>query len=76
VDYSKGRYRQRKEKIMNGPVSYLRTVTLSFFSLVLMAHPISVYAQTAQQIAKKAFPSVVLLVMEDANGQPGKDGGR
>jgi len=70
VDYSKGRYRQRKENIMNGPVSYLRTVTLSFFSLVLMAHPISAYAQTAQQIAKKAFPSVVLLVMEDANGQP------
>lgn len=27
-------------------------------------------AQTARQIAQKAFPSVVLLVMEDANGQP------
>ncbi len=56
---------------MNRPVSYLRAVTLSFFSLVLlMAHPVSTYAQTAQQIAKKAFPSVVLLVMEDAKGQP------
>lgn len=27
-------------------------------------------AQTAQEIAKKAFDSTVLLVMEDANGQP------
>ena len=27
-------------------------------------------AQTPQQIAKKAFGSTVLLVMEDANGQP------
>jgi S1-C subfamily serine protease len=27
-------------------------------------------AQTAQEIAKKAFGSTVLLVMEDANGQP------
>ncbi|MCD6184647.1 MAG: serine protease [Deltaproteobacteria bacterium] len=28
------------------------------------------YAQTAQEIAKKTFRSTVLLVMEDANGQP------
>jgi S1-C subfamily serine protease len=28
------------------------------------------HAQTAQEIAKKAFSSTVLLVMEDANGQP------
>jgi len=30
----------------------------------------SAYAQTAQDIAKRAFSSTVLLVMEDANGQP------
>lgn len=30
----------------------------------------SVYSQTAQEIAKKTFPSVVLLVMEDENKQP------
>lgn len=30
----------------------------------------SANAQTAQEIAKKAFGSTVLLVMEDANGQP------
>ncbi len=30
----------------------------------------SAHAQTAQEIAKKAFGSTVLLVMEDANGQP------
>lgn len=28
------------------------------------------YSQTAQEIAKKTFPSVVLLVMEDENNQP------
>jgi len=30
----------------------------------------SAHAQTAQEIAKKAFGSTVLLVMEDTNGQP------
>ncbi len=30
----------------------------------------SAHAQTAQEIAKKAFRSTVLLVMEDGNGQP------
>ncbi len=30
----------------------------------------SAHAQTAQEIAKRAFGSTVLLVMEDANGQP------
>ncbi len=29
-----------------------------------------IYAQTAQDIAKKTFPSIVLLVMEDKNNQP------
>ena len=29
-----------------------------------------IQAQTAQEIAKKTFRSTVLLVMEDANGQP------
>lgn len=28
------------------------------------------YSQTAQEIAKKTFPALVLLVMEDANNQP------
>lgn len=40
--------------------------TLVFHFLVFsLAH-----SQTARQIAQKTFPSVVLLVMEDANGQP------
>lgn len=30
----------------------------------------SAHAQTAQEVAKKAFGATVLLVMEDANGQP------
>src|SRR5882762_5980397 len=29
-----------------------------------------VHVRSAQDIAKKAFPSTVLLVLEDANGQP------
>lgn len=38
--------------------------------LLLFLAATSVHAQTAQQIAKRAFGSTVLLVMEDANGQP------
>lgn len=38
---------------------------LCFFTGVIIAH-----AQSAQEIARKSFRSTVLLVMEDANGQP------
>ncbi|MDP2267824.1 MAG: hypothetical protein Q8K46_01525, partial [Deltaproteobacteria bacterium] len=46
-----------------------------FFALVvsflfLTGLPSTVSAQTAQEIARKAFGSTVLLVMEDSNGQP------
>lgn len=40
------------------------------WSLLLLVGTSSVYAQTPQDIARKAFTSTVLLVMEDANGQP------
>lgn len=43
---------------------------LSCCSLILVAYSASVDAQTPQQIAKNVSPSVVLLVMEDAHGQP------
>jgi S1-C subfamily serine protease len=36
----------------------------------LSSTPSTAFAQTAQEIAKRAFGSTVLLVMEDANGQP------
>lgn len=39
-------------------------------TIIMIAVVISAKAQTAQEIAKKAFASTVLLVMEDANGQP------
>jgi len=39
-------------------------------ALLALVGASSVHAQTAQEIAKKAFGSTVLLVMEDANGQP------
>jgi len=60
---------ERKEE-MNLRVPLGRFFMLFCFSLILMAQSVSTDAQTPQQIAKKAFPSVVLLVMEDANGQP------
>ena len=37
---------------------------------VLFLIPLFGYAQTAGKIAQKSFPSVVMLVMEDAKGQP------
>jgi S1-C subfamily serine protease len=39
-------------------------------ALLALVGASSVHAQTAHEIAKKAFGSTVLLVMEDANGQP------
>jgi len=43
-------------------------LVISIVFLALL--PSTVLAQTAQEIASKAFGSTVLLVMEDANGQP------
>lgn len=40
------------------------------WTFLLIVEASSAHAQTAQEIAKKAFGSTVLLVMEDANGQP------
>lgn len=39
-------------------------------TFLLLLGASSAHAQTAQEIAKKTFGSTVLLVMEDANGQP------
>lgn len=47
-----------------------RHLRLVCFALLAAAGATSAYAQSAQEIAKKAFGSTVLLVMEDANGQP------
>ena len=49
--------------------SWLRPLSVAVFVLV-GADTAEVNAQTAQDIAEKAFSSTVLLVMEDANGQP------
>ena len=46
----------------------MRRLTLAF--LAEMAICSSVQSQTVQQIARSAFPSVVLLELQDANGQP------
>ncbi len=50
----------------------LRTASLGLlcWMLLIFLGASSVHAQTAQEIARKAFGSTVLLVMEDANGQP------
>jgi hypothetical protein len=47
-----------------------KAFALVFWGLFLITGILSAEAQTAQQIAKKAFESTVLLVMEDSNGQP------
>jgi S1-C subfamily serine protease len=49
--------------------STLAARLICLMSLLILGEN-TVHAQTAQQIAKKAFRSTVLLVMEDANGQP------
>jgi len=50
----------------------MRAKSLSLLCCVILTilGAIPADAQTAQEIAKKAFGSTVLLVMEDANGQP------
>ena len=56
----------------------INTSTPNLFSLIVVLtsafagvlRPVPTSGQTAGQIAQESFPSVVLLVMEDANGQP------
>jgi S1-C subfamily serine protease len=45
-------------------------IRLLIWMLLLYLGAIPAYAQTAQEIARKAFASTVFLVLEDANGQP------
>jgi S1-C subfamily serine protease len=47
-----------------------RWIGLLCGAVLVLVGASSAPAQTAQEIAKKAFGSTVLLVMEDANGQP------
>lgn len=47
-----------------------KVFALVLSALFLSALPFTVLAKTAQEIARKAFGSTVLLVMEDSNGQP------
>ena len=47
-----------------------KVFALVLSTIFLAAIPSIVLAQTAQEIARKAFGSTVLLVMEDSNGQP------
>ena len=55
---------------MNRPSLMAKSFVLLSCVLLLKAHPNGADAQTAQQIAKRAFESTALLVFEDANGQP------
>jgi len=59
-----------KEKYMNRK-QYMPEILIALIIYVLSFTTSGIVAQeTRQQIAQKAFPSVVLLVMEDENGQP------
>lgn len=53
-------------------IAHEKRQLLTFASLILFLFCCTIVAtaQTPQQIAQKAFRSTVLLVMEDANGQP------
>ena len=53
-------------------MEHQKKILTRFASLVLLLLCVVTVAtaQTPQQIAQKAFQSTVLLVMEDANGQP------
>ena len=60
----------RKELIKHRRRLIASTAAIICFILFLIGLPNTGNAQSPQQIAKKAFGSTVLLVMEDANGQP------
>ena len=47
-----------------------RWISLLWIVAFMLLGANAAHAQTAQEIAKRAFASTVLLVMEDANGQP------
>lgn len=47
-----------------------KAFVLVLSTIFLAALPSIIFAQTAQEIARKVFGSTVLLVMEDTNGQP------
>lgn len=62
-------FRQRRlfylrPRLRTSPVSSL------LVALFMVQGGLAAYAQTPQEIAKRAFNSTVLLMMEDANGQP------
>lgn len=59
-------------KIKKKPLRLEQVLWAPFMALgfLLLCEIPAANAQTPQQIAKKAFGSTVLLVMEDANGQP------
>ena len=59
-----------KEKKKSLRLEQFLCIPLITFLILLFCGIPRANAQTPQQIAKKAFDSTVLLVMEDANGQP------
>src|SRR6266498_4525882 len=62
--------RDRKELTMYRRTLFATVLLVLCCGLFQIAQATSAHAQTAQQIAKKAFGSTVLFVMEDAKGQP------
>jgi hypothetical protein len=61
-----------KGPIMNDKLKHKirKCFVLCITFILLVGLPFTVSAQSAQEIARKAFGSTVLLVMEDTNGQP------
>ena len=55
---------------MKSQTGYVKLALLGWLTLLMVSQEGLVHGQTPQEIARKAFGSVVLLVMQDSNSQP------
>ena len=62
--------RDKSEHKVHNRTFFTKSLEIVICLVVLIGHPHAACAQTAQENAKRAFGATVLLVMEDANGQP------
>ena len=60
------------QNVLSGRGPNMRCLMFVFLLVLMTGQP--TFGQDARNVAKKAFPSTVLLVMEDKNGQPVSQG--
>jgi len=61
---------KRSQKALRGILKIGPSAFVCFLVLSLQAFAFPPQTQNAREIAQKAFPSVVMLVMDDKNGNP------